>query len=116
MAEVKGTLTAIKDRVFVTDLDSGEKITRGGIIITDDNGKDRGIRDRWARVALVGPDVDGLNEGDWILVKHGRWTPGVDITGQDGVTRKHWLVEYPEAVLMAVDEDPRDRSVTTRST
>lgn len=112
---VKGTITAIKDRVFVTDLDSGDKLSTGGIIIMDDDRTDRGIRDRWARVYLVGPDVDDLKKGDWILIKHGRWTPGVKIdTPEDGEI-KVWLIEYPEAVIVAADEDPRRTTVTTRT-
>ncbi|RYD20235.1 MAG: hypothetical protein EOP89_14605, partial [Lysobacteraceae bacterium] len=57
MASIQGALTPIKDRVFVTDLDDGDKVTKGGIIIPGDDKTARGIRDRWARVYLVGPDA-----------------------------------------------------------
>ena len=108
-------LIPIKDRVFVTDMESGERVTRGGIIITDDDGKERGIRDRWARVFAVGPDAaDDLKKGDWILVAHGRWTPGVDLETSNGTVRV-WLVEYPESVLVVSDEDPRNRTTTGRT-
>jgi co-chaperonin GroES (HSP10) len=117
MAEIKGKLTAIKDRVFVTDMDDGEKVTRGGILIPGDDKTNRGIRDRWARVYLVGPEVTDLAPGDWVLVKHGRWTPGVTLE-QGGEETKVWLVEYPESVLCVADEvpadvHPRDLAVTT---
>lgn len=118
MGSVNGKLTAIKDRVFVTDLDDGEKITRGGIIMPGDDKTARGIRDRWARVYLVGPEAaDDLKAGDWILVKHGRWTPGVTITDPEQGDVKVWLVEYPESVLVIADEipegqHPRDIAVT----
>lgn len=108
-------LIPIKDRVFVTDMESGERVTRGGIIITDDDGKERGIRDRWARVFAVGPDAaDDLKKGDWILVAHGRWTPGVDLDTPEGSVRV-WLVEYPESVIVVSDEDPRNRAIAGRT-
>lgn len=103
---VTGTLTPIKDRVFVRDMESGNKLSRGGIIITDDNNTNRGIRDRWARVYMVGPDVDDLKKDDWILIKHGRWTPGVKITDPVEGEIKVWLVEYPESVVVIADEVP----------
>jgi co-chaperonin GroES (HSP10) len=118
MAEIKGKLTAIKDRVFVTDMDDGEKVTRGGILIPGDDKTNRGIRDRWARVYMVGPEVDDLQAGDWVLVKHGRWTPGVTLDDPEQGEVKVWLVEYPESVLCIADEvpadvHPRDLAVTT---
>jgi co-chaperonin GroES (HSP10) len=116
---VKGSIIAIKDRVFVTDMDDGENITKNGIIIPGDDRNARGIRDRWARVYLVGPDAaDDLKVGDWILVKHGRWTPAVKIEDAVKGEIKVWLVEYPESVLVIADDiaegdHPRDYAVTT---
>lgn len=107
-------IVPIKDRVFVTDLDNGEKITRGGIIIKDDDMTERGMRDRWARVFKVGPDVTDLAPGQWILVKHGRWTQGIKVESETGDT-KLWLVEYPESVIAVADEDPRNTTVVGRS-
>lgn len=105
-------LIPLRDTVFVTDLDSGDKLTRGGIIVVDDNMRERGIRDRWARVYAVGPDVDDLTPGEWVLVSHGRWTPGMDVSLPDGDV-KLWRIEYPEAVLLVSEDDPRD-STTIR--
>lgn len=107
--------TPIRDKVFVHNLDHGNKLTRGGIIITDDNGKDRGIRDRWAQVWKVGPEVEDLTPGDWVLLKHGRWTPGIKITQADGTETKVWGIDYPEAVIVLADEDPRLTTTTTHT-
>ncbi len=96
----------IRDKVFVSDLESGALETFGGIIIPDDNMTARGIRERWGRVHAVGPDVVGLKAGDWVLIQHGRWTNGIDIETPSGKTRM-WSVDYPEAVLLVTDEDPR---------
>ena len=70
---------AIKDHVIVADMDFGERVTKGGIIKLEDDGKDEGIRPRWGRVYSVGPEQKDVKIGEWVLVKHGRWTRGVDI-------------------------------------
>jgi co-chaperonin GroES (HSP10) len=101
------TFTPINDKVFVSDLDNGVKLTRGGIILPDDNMTERGIRERWCRVYAVGPDVEDLKPGDWILVQHGRWTNGIEFSLPGG-NLMLWQVDYPEAVLLVSDTDPRE--------
>ena len=83
---VQGTITAdsirpIKNRVLVHNMHFGEQTTKGGIIIRNDDGETRGIYQRWGQVHSKGPDNnDEYNEGDWVLVEHGRWTRGLEIT------------------------------------
>lgn len=101
------SLIPLRDNVFVCDLDSGMKKTASGIILMDDNMRDSGIRPRWAKVFAVGPEVEDLAPGDWVLVSHGRWTNGMDFT-HDGEDIKLWRIEYPDSVLLVTDSDPRD--------
>lgn len=96
----------IKNNVFVSALDRGMQVTPHGIIIPDDNMTERGIHARWAQVFAVGPEVDDLEPGLWVLVEHGRWTNGIDLELPTGTVRI-WRVEYPKSVLMASDSDPR---------
>ena len=83
---VQGTITAdsirpIKNRVLVTNMHFGEQTTKGGIIIRSDDGETRGIYPRWGQVHSKGPDNnDPYEVGDWVLVEHGRWTRGLEIT------------------------------------
>jgi co-chaperonin GroES (HSP10) len=42
-----------KNNVLVKDMDFGERMTLGGIIIIDDDKKGQGIRPRWAQVVAV---------------------------------------------------------------
>jgi co-chaperonin GroES (HSP10) len=101
-------LTPIHDKVIVTDLERGEKTTKGGIIMLDDStvaAGERGIRPRWARVYAVGPDQTDVAVGEWILLEHGRWTLGQDLTGDDGETTRIWLADH-EAILAVADEKP----------
>lgn len=102
-------LRLIGTNVLVSDLESGNAITQGGIIILDDVGKDKGIRARWAKVHSVGPEVTDLSPGEWVYIQHGRWTQGMDIEFPDGRVRL-WKIDYPDAILLTADEDPRLRS------
>lgn len=94
-------LTALSGKVLVTDLDSGEQKTSGGIILRDDDGTLRGIHSRWAKVYSVGDDVTDIEEGEWILVEHGRWSRTITV---DGVSMN--LVDYPKGVLCVSPERP----------
>jgi hypothetical protein len=97
----------LKKNVFVTDLDRGPRLTAKGIIIPDDNMKESGIRPRWGRVYAVGPDINDLQPGEWVFVEHGRWTTGIDLALPTGTIRV-WKIDYPDAVLLASDHDPRN--------
>ena len=82
---VKGIPRAFGKNVLVTDMHFGEQITDSGIILSNDDGKTRGIYPRWAKVYDKGPDnKDEFQVGDWILVMHGRWTRGIKVKTDDG--------------------------------
>jgi hypothetical protein len=98
-------IKALHDKVLVTNIESGGRITSGGIIIPDDDGKERGIRPRWAEIYAVGEDVSDLEPGQWILISHGRWSRGVDVETAEGkITLRQ--VDYPDAVLLVSDTNP----------
>jgi co-chaperonin GroES (HSP10) len=94
-------ITAIGNRVLVTDMHFGEQKTTSGLIIGNDDGKSRGVYPRWGKVY----SKDEYNVGDWILVEHGRWTRGMNVeTIEDGeITIR--MVEA-ESVLAYSDEKP----------
>ncbi len=94
-----------KGMVFVTAIEKGDKITKGGLIITDDNMTNRGIRARWAKVWAIGAGVQDIEVGQWVLVEHGRWTNRITIE-IDGVDTDVWRIDYPEAALVVSDEEP----------
>jgi len=97
----------IRDNVFVSDLDSGPHQTAAGIIIPDDNMNERGIRPRWGRVWAIGPDVQEIAVGEWVFIEHARWTNSIDLELPEGVVRI-WKIEWPESVLLAASDDPRE--------
>ena len=98
-------LRAIGNRVLVTDMYFGEQTTSSGLIISTDDGKERGIYPRWAKVYAKGPEnEDTFDVGQWILIEHGRWTRGMalDVNGEELEVR---MVEA-ESILAYADEKP----------
>lgn len=76
----------ISSHVIVCDMAFDERISRGGIIVPNDDKTSAGIRPRWARIYAVGPDNTDpeLQVGKWICISHGRWTRGVEIVDEEG--------------------------------
>ena len=96
-----------KNNVLVKDMEFGERMTLGGIIIIDDDKKGQGIRPRWAQVVAVGPKQEDVVPGEYILVAHGRWSRGIDMTDEDGETTTVRLID-PKDMLMSSDEPPKE--------
>lgn len=102
-----GELEPLTDAVIVEDIENeNEKVTRGGIIVLNESGKDRGIRPRWARVAKVGPEQHDVQPGQWVLVSHGRWTRGIRLLNNGG--EKIFRKVDPNDILMVTEEKPAD--------
>ena len=99
---VRGRLRPLQGRVFVADIEAGDTMVNG-LIIPDDNGNDRGIRARWGQVVAVGRDTD-VTPGQYVLIEHGRWTWGVQVTSE-GEHRKLHAVD-PNGLLAVTDEKP----------
>lgn len=106
--KISGDIRPIKDHVLVVNMEKGDKVTRGGIIVMDDNGKDRGIRPRWCQIWKVGPEQTELSPGQWILVEHGRWTYGIETSIPEGSDDEVYYVQRVDiAGIMGVsDEQP----------
>ena len=102
----KTTVRAIRDHVIVQDMYFGERKTDTGIILLDDDGKDVGIKPRWAKVYAVGPKQADVKKGEWILIEHGRWTRGFTIEedGNEIVIRR----VDPENIMASAPEKPSD--------
>jgi len=73
----------------------------------DDNGKDRGIRPRWAKVHAVGHKVTDIKPGQWVLVEHGQWTYRTEVVTAAG---KKFIqrINYPDGVLVVGDKPDGD--------
>jgi hypothetical protein len=107
----KVKVRALPKDILVTDMDMGEMVSNGGIVIASDNGKAHGIKPRWAKVYKVGSEVDYVKEGQWVLIEHGRWTRKITI--DDGEGEKDFQKVEVKSILVVTDEKPNDFYIGT---
>lgn len=98
------TVKPLSNKVLVSDIEQGTRQI-GKIILPNDDGTTHGVRSRWAQVYDVGSNITGITKGDWILIKHGRWTRALSV-GEGESEFKLWGVEYPDGILMVSKEKP----------
>jgi len=104
----KGKIRAIHGDVIAHNMHFGDQTTSTGIIITNDDGKTRGIYPRWCQVYTKGPENNDEYEiGDWILVSHGRWSRGIIIEQEDGSEVEIRKIDTEEILCMS-KEKPND--------
>jgi hypothetical protein len=97
---------AIQDNVIISDMDFGEIVTTGGIVIRSDDAQAHGVKPRWGLVYKVGPKQTDVKVGQWILIEHGRWTRKVKIKDSQG-EKEIQRVDIT-GILAVSDEKPKD--------
>jgi len=96
-------------RVLVSDMRFGEKKTRGGIILLDDDGTAGGIHPRWCRVYAVGPKQEDVKIGQWLLIAHGRWSRALKVEKNNKELEVRMIDEND--ILLVSDEEPSDADI-----
>ena len=68
---------------FVEDTTKGQfnSKTAGGILLVE-HGHNQVENARWATVVAVGPDAEGLDEGEIVLIENLRWTSEFIVSGE----------------------------------
>lgn len=107
------TILPLGDNVLVRDMKFDGRITSTGIILPGDDGKDSGIRPRWAQIYAVGPEQKEVKVGQWVLVSHGRWTRGIDLELENGEKMTLRKIDLAE-MLMISDEPVSDDTMSTK--
>ena len=107
MNVIKGRLKPIRNNVFVSGMDFDMRVSAGGIVLPNDDGKTEGIRARWGRVFAVGHEQTDIKVGEWILIEHGRWTRGITIEDDEGNEIVIRRVDV-DCILATADERPND--------
>ena len=97
-------ITPLKKRVLVSDMHFGETKTKGGIILTDDDGSESGIHPRWGKVYAIGDQQEDVKVGEWVMVSHGRWSRGFKIK-KKGVELEVRMIDEND-ILLVSDEEP----------
>ena len=100
---VENDIKPLKKRVLVSDMQFGETTTKGGIILTDDDGSESGIHPRWGKVYAIGDQQDDVEVGQWIMVSHGRWSRGFKVKKKD-VELEVRMVDENDILLVSDDE------------
>jgi co-chaperonin GroES (HSP10) len=102
----KSQFRPVKDAIVVTEMVFDERLSTGGIVLLNDNGKSTGIRPRWGQVYAVGPEQTAVRPGQWICVAHGRWTRGIEVEDETG---KHMVRKIdPKEILLVSETRPQD--------
>jgi co-chaperonin GroES (HSP10) len=104
---------AIGEHILVYGMEFKERISRGGIIMINDDMKSAGIRPRWARVYAVGPkSKEDIKVGDYVMIAHGRWSRGQTIEDSEGekIIRK----VDPNDILLISETPVNDYTMTDK--
>tara|TARA_R110000782_G_scaffold114724_1_gene204815 strand:- start:212 stop:655 length:444 start_codon:yes stop_codon:yes gene_type:complete len=96
-------ITPLKKRVLVSDMHFGETKSKGGIILTDDDGSEGGIHPRWGKVYAIGNQQEDVKVGEWVMVSHGRWSRGFKIK-KEGVELEVRMIDENDILLVSDDE------------
>ena len=108
------SLRFMHDNIIVSDMHFDERISKGGIVLLDDDKKSSGIRPRWAKIYGLGPDVkDPLLEiGKYILISHGRWTRGITVETPSGKVTLRKV--DPNDILLVSDQPMEDETMSDK--
>lgn len=88
------------DKILVKAMEFGVSKTAGGIIRPDDEMTVQGARPRWCQVLAVGPKVNNIKAGQYLVVEHGRWTRGFDMF-ENNKTIKVRMVDNNDIILVS---------------
>jgi hypothetical protein len=107
----RNQIRALNDWVLVSDMSFNERTLSSGVILLGDDGRADGIRPRWGKVYAIGPNQKDVQEGQYVLVSHGRWTRGIDIEDETG--KKSIRRIDPKDILLISDEPRIDDTIST---
>ncbi len=106
------TFKATKGTIIVHGMEFKERLSRGGLIILDDDMKSQGIRPRWAQVYAVGDGIKDVEVGQYIMIAHGRWSRGQAIEDEDG--EKTIRKVDPNDILLISETPVNDYTMTDK--
>ena len=86
----------------------GERKSKGGIIMMDDDGSEGGIHPRWGKVYAIGDQQEDVKVGQWIMVSHGRWSRGFKVKKKD-IELEVRMVDENDILLVSEDEPDQNR-------
>lgn len=111
--KITGDIKPLRDGVIVTEMAFEGRQLQSGVILLGDDGKTDGIRPRWAQVYAIGPEQRDVVPGQWILIEHGRWSRGLNISkdGEEFTIRR----ADPKAIIFVSDQKPDNTDTISTS-
>jgi co-chaperonin GroES (HSP10) len=106
------SMKPLHDTIIVSDMKFDERISNGGIVLVNDDMKNSGIRPRWGKIYALGPEVKGLEVGQYIMVSHGRWSRGIKIEDENGEVTIRKV--DPKDILLVSDEPVQDATMSDK--
>lgn len=91
--EVPNHIQCLPNSLFVEQIEFGERTTNWGFIIQQEemDSDGRFVRPRWAKVLYKGDNINGIDVGDWIALRHGHWSLGIN-SNINGEQKQIWYV------------------------
>mgnify|MGYP001161037549 FL=1 len=108
MHTVHGEIQPLGKRVLVEKMHFGETKSKGGIILSDDDGTEQGIHPRWAKVYAVGSKQKDVIVGQWVLVAHGRWSRAIKV-GEGDNAKEVRMIDEADILLVSEEEPEQNR-------
>lgn len=99
-------LRPLNNTILIHKLEKGQRTLASGIIILNDDGKEHGVRARWAQVYEVGPEEKFIQKDQWVLIEHGRWSRGIEVDDDTLIYRADG-----ESILAISDDEPDNDQV-----
>ena len=100
-------IECLPNSLFVKNIEYGERTLKSGFISPPEqmDYEGRFARPRWAKVVYKASNINYVNVGDWILLRHGHWSTSMAMTIK-GEDKTLWYVS-PKSIkegLMAVSK------------
>lgn len=108
-------LRPIRNNIVIVDMDFGEQVTSGGLVLMSDDGKSEGVKSRWGKIYSVGPEQTDVKPGEWILLEHGRWSRGFTVLDDDGMDMTIRRAD-PNGIIVVSDHKPDETIFGIHST
>ena len=106
---VENDIKPLKKRVPVSEMHFWGTKTKGGIILSDDDGSESGIHPRWGKVYAIGDQQEDVKVGEWVMVAHGRWSRGFKIK-KKGVELEVRMIDENDILLVSDEEPDQNRT------
>lgn len=91
--DVPNYLECLSNSVMTEKMEYGERTTKSGFVIQAETMDHLGnfVRPRWSKVKYKADNIDFVDVGDWLLIEHGHWSFGMNMT-INGKEEKLWYI------------------------